>query len=488
MILELRDGKIKFFRSGAVYDGEKIPGDLRGWDVLSSDSNAILEATYDTLSKRSMTLYHTHGPCKAAINKQVDYAIGPGLVWRSQPDWQIIGKSKEWAKDWGKEFQKIVHFFFQEFNFYEKQSVLMRGALASGDSCLAFIREKGSLTDLVEFGGDQIDCNANEDGYYLGIKQDKYLRRQGIKKADGEEVDFRNTNGDQNIIQFLIKELPRQLRGYPLLYSIINHAKQDDRHTDATVQRAVMESILIAKAKLDQTDLNKQAEKLAMKAMENKRGGVLSSLTETLFGSRKVSAGSVIGLRTGEDYDFTDMKTPTNNYDVFKEWNVNYIGAATGTPPEVILSKYSTSYTAHRGALNDFEKSFMMKRGAFGRIVIYVVIREIAKEAILQGLISAPGFFDGHPMIQRAYLQGMTLGPVPGVINPLQEVNADVKAVNSAFKLRSDVAAKYGNEWDNMILEWGEEQEEYINKSRVKRAKILQDQEQKMNGQHLLNP
>jgi capsid protein len=237
-----------------------------------------------------------------------------------------------------------------------------------------------------------------------------------------------------------------------------------------------MEAIIMASEKSDGTNFTKQFDNLDDIAQDDKRGGAFSRVLAR-FGSKEAPAGTVLNMGTKESYEFHDIKTPSNTFGAFKDWIVNYIGAATGTPPEVILSKYSTSYTAHRGALNDFQKSYMNKRRVFERIVMYPVIKEIAKEAILSGTIEAPGFFEGSPIIQRAYLQGMTLGPVPGTINPLQEVNANEKAVDAAFLLRSDVAALYGNEWDNMIEEWAEEQEDYINKSPEKRAEIIKSKE-----------
>lgn len=468
---------------GSQMDGEKIPGDLAGWDVLTTDPNYILESTYGDLQKRSMTLYHTHPIARGAVNKQVDYSIGPGLVFRSQPDWQTIGKSKSWGKDWGKEFQKLLHYYFLEMGFYDKQPVMMRGALTTGDSGLDFVRdEKGHLFDLVEFGGDLIDWQAKKENYTLGIKHDSLLRREGIITAEGKEVPFRNTAGDQQVVLFLLKELPRQLRGYPLIYSVINLCKQDDRHMDATTKRAVMEAVVMASAKSDGTNFTKQFDNLDDIAQEDKRGGAFSRIMARI-GSKQTPAGTVLNMGTGESWEFHDIKTPSSTFGDFKEWIVHYIGAATGTPPEVILSKYSTSYTAHRGALNDFEKSYMFKRRIFERNVMYPVIREIAKELILQRFIDAPGFFNGGPIIQRAYLQGMTLGPVPGFINPMQEVNADIKAVDAAFKLRSDVAARYGNEWDNFFEEWAEEQKQFSNASPEKRAELIQKQEEQSGGQ-----
>lgn len=470
--------RIKRFPGGSQYDGEKLPGDLTSWNVLTTDPNYIIESTYGSLQKRSMTLYHTHPLCTAAVDKQTMYAVGPGLVFRSQPDSSTIGKTKSWAKDWGKEFQKIVHYYFQEFGFYEKQSVLFRSALAGGDSWLSFDRdEKGNLNDLVEFGGDHIDWEKNGDNYTLGIRHDKLLRRLGVMTVEGDDINFRNSNGDQLIIQLVFKKLCRQLRGYPLLYTIINLAKQDDRHIDATVKRAVMEAIIMASAKGEGVNWGKKFDNLDDVAQENKRGGAFTRVLAR-FGSKEVPSGTVINIGKDDEWNFHDIKTPSNTFGDFKTWILNYIAAGTETPPEIILGKYDSSYSARQGAFNDFEKSFMNKRKITERICLYPVIREIAKDAIMQGLIEAPGFFGGHPIIQRAYLQGMVLGPVPGAINPLQEVNAHIKAVDAGFELRSDIAALYGNEWDNFIEEWGQEQDDYFSKSPEKRAEIMQQEEE----------
>jgi len=446
--------------TGQSYDGSKQMGDLDNMLLFESDANKILDSSYGLLSQRSTTLYHTYGAVKSAINKQVEYGIGDGLVFRSQPDWSTLGLTKDYARDWGKEFQKIVHYYQQKFNFYEKQSVLFRGALYAGDSPLFFLRENGLLADLIEAPNSQIDWEYKDENYTLGIKHDGWYRRQGIIKTDGTEISFLDANGDRNLLQFYIKELPRQLRGYPLAYSIINIARNDDTFTDAMTHRAVMEATIMAITKTDGTNFNRQAEGLANRNKANKNP-ISNALGAVKTAVTRLGAGNVVNLKNTENMEFLDMKAPGNNYDPFKKWGLNYVAMATGTPPEVILSRYESSFTAHKGALNDFVKSYKKKRATFQRTVMNPVILEIAKDAIQQGYISAPGFFQGGEMIQQAYLQGMYLAPVPGHINPLVEVKAEAEAVKEGFQLRSDVSAKYGNEWDNFFPEWEQEQRAY---------------------------
>lgn len=477
-ILVFNNGKVSGNRSyGGTYDGEKNMGDLNNWNILTNDANGILNGTYGMLAERSATLYHTYGPVRGAINKQVDYAVGPGLVFRSQPDWKTLGMTKESAKDWGKDFQKIVHAYFQRLNFYEKQSVLFRSALYGGDSLLFFEKKDGLITDLIETGNNQIDWSYNEKDYTLGIKHDDYLRRQGIRQTNGTDLSFIDPAGDQNVIQFYLKELGRQLRGYPLAYAIINLARNDDTHTDAITHRAVMESIMIGMFESDGTDFNQQTKNMAEGFKKKKgqptEGGVLSKIGNAF----NLGSGNFYTGKKGEKMTFTDLKTPSNAFGPFKEWIWNYVAAATGTPPEVMMSKYSTSFTAHKGALNDFVKSYMKKRKTFERTVLNIVVREIAKDAIQQGYISAPGFFDGGWMTQQAYLQGMYLGPIPGHINPIVEVKAEAEEVKQGFDLRSNKAAQRANEWDNFFPEWEEEQNEYTNVPLDNKAQAVYQQE-----------
>jgi len=480
-IILFRNGKVvNKVGYGSSYSGEKDMGDLSNWNILSSDSNDILSGSYSLLTTRSSTLYHTYPPVRGAINKQVEYAIGPGLVFRSQPDFKTLKMDKASAVDWGKDFQKIVAWYFNKFNFYEKQGILFRTAQYIGDSLLFFLREDGKLDDLIEVSGDQIDCSYDTKDYTLGIKHDDWLRRKGIRKIDGNNVSFTDSAGNQNVVQFYLKELSRQLRGYPLAYSIINLARNDDTHTDAITHRAVMESIMMGVFKGSGTDLNAQAAVLAAKRRERNVGklssGERKSLISKMANALKLGPGNIFTVNESENLEFTDLKTPSNTFGDFKAWMLKYTAMATGTPPEVITSEYATSFTAHKGAMNDFIKAFTKRRKTFERTVMNVAVREIAKDAIQQKLISAPGFFDGGPMVQSAYLSGMYLGPVPGHINPLVEVRADAEMVKQEFALRSDMAEKNGHDWDIFSEEWAIEQDKFTDSPQTYADKVFKQE------------
>jgi capsid protein len=182
-------------------------------------------------------------------------------------------------------------------------------------------------------------------------------------------------------------------------------------------------------------------------------------------------------LRTGESMTWMDLKTPSNNFGLFNEWIIKLVAMATDTTPGVIMSNYPTSYSSHRGEFNDFWKMIQLKRTVFNDKVNRVVIREIAKKMILDGVISAPGFFNDQ-LRQEAWLAGAFLGPVPGHINPLQEINAQKVAVEESFITRADAAALHGNEWENTIDEWHEQENRFRGTDATVQADTLREEMQ----------
>ena len=467
----VKGDKIRWTQPGSQITGEKIPGDLESWQLYQTDINEALSSSYGLLQERSSTLYHSYAPVTSAINKTSAYAVGGGLVFRSHPDHRILGIDRQEAMEWGKQFQLLIHYYARMLGWYEKQSVVFRGALIMGDSLLYFVRDDGGL-DLVEAGGDTIDYkHADGAKWDLGVLHDKYQRRAGI--WTGQEVRFQDAVGDQQVIQFMLKELPRQLRGLPLAYKIIALAKSHDRHLDATVQRAVLESIMMGYSNTDTTNIATQIKNQAESASRKK--GIARSAWERITGTRNLGAGNIYQLKTGESINFTDLKTPSNNFGPFNEWLIKFVAMATDTTPGIIMSNYPTSYSSHRGEFNDFWKMVQLKRRIFEDKVARVVVRELAKKLILDGTISAPGFFDSQ-LNQEAWLAGSFLGPVPGHINPRQEVEAHRISVEQSFQTRADIASLYGNEWDNMIDEWGEQEAKWAGLSDDNQAEIIQEE------------
>lgn len=491
-IFTINNGKITATSTSKQLTGEKIPGDLDSWDYFGTDPNLILTYNYDLLCQRSTTLFHTHAPVSAGINKSAMYAIGQGLHFRSQPDYKTLGITKETAKDWGMRFQSLLHYVFCMLNFYNKQSVLFRTADIMGDSVLLFDRvdqPAGLPFDLIETGGDFINFQAGANKgeiVNLGIIVDKFLRRKGFVQNDDAQtrVMFKDGDGDQNAIQYYNKQMARQLRGFPLAYKIIAAAKNYDRFIDATLARAVLESIMMGVVNNTESDFGSQVDKIA-ESTRDENGYKPPSSISTDATVSQLATGGIFHMQGKGELNFTDLKTPSNNFDKFNNAHIDICGMALDIPPEVLMSKYSTSFTAHKGALNDFVKSYTLKRHNFQRTVCYPVMLEIAKYLFESKMIEMPkSDFMTNPITQMATLAGNWLGPVPGHINPLQEINALIAAKDNALTTPADAAAQYGSgEYEDYISEAIEQYLQWEMKDPDAKAKTMLEQEEKLNAQ-----
>jgi hypothetical protein len=486
-ILVINNGRLTSIKIGKQMTGEKIPGDLKTWDYFGSDPNQLLKWNYDVLQGRSVTLYHTHSPVAAAINKLTNYAIGPGLVFRSQPDWKLLEITQEKAKDWGMRFQKLIHYSFKLLNYYEKQSLVFRTGLMMGDSLLFFDKKynKNDLPfDLVEAGGDQIDFQKDTENCTLGIYHDDMLRRKGIAQLNKKDrTDFQDSNGDQNVIQFYLKLMARQLRGYPLAYRIIAAAKNNDRWWDATLARAVLEATMFASVKDSTGDVYQQVDELH-ETLYNEDGMQVNSETMTSKNVANLGSGNIISYtKGGGPVEFSDLKTPSSNFDKMHKAYIEMVGMGTDVPPECVLSSYPTSFTAHKGAINDFKKSYEKKRNTYVNTVNYSVIKELAKYFFMSGLIEMPhpAFFN-NAIIQQATLAGIWMGPVPGHINPQQEVTALISARDNALITPADAAAQYGHggEFEDFIEEWEEQMAMWKSKPKEEQQEAVVEELEEM--------
>ena len=476
-LISVIGGKIRMMTSGAKYTGEKIPGDLDSWSILDSDPNKFLQGTYDDVSRKSMTLFHTAAPVIGAIEKFTDYAVGDGLSFRSQPDYSVIGMSEEEAEEWAKTFEKEVFREMKRLNFFQKQTILFRTALAGGDGLLFFLRD-GNELDLIELPGSIIDANKNESDINgelvtMGIIHDRFYRRLGFYDQDGNKTYFAE-NGRQNAVQFNIKLLARQLRGYPLAYSAISNAKNDDRFNDATLASAIIESMIVGFTDSSDPEAVEEQIKNAASLSRSRGSGLLKKMMQSLGSVRNLSPGNILNFRSGGKMQTVDKKTPSNTYGMFKEWNTNYMGMHLRIPPEVMMSKYNTSYTAHKGAKNDFKRAYLRMRANFADTVCQPVLREITINLILSGIIKAPGFFNSR-RFQDAYLSGKWYGPTDGFINPLQETNAVIKSIDNGLALRSDeLFNDSGLDYETYMSRWEAEQERFY------RARNKNEQQQKV--------
>ena len=208
--------------------------------------------------------------------------------------------------------------------------------------------------------------------------------------------------------------------------------KQLGRYTDAEIMAAVisaMFTVFVEQASITDTkpfgEVTKDEERL-------------DNQDQTTI---EMATGAIIDLNPGEKVEFADPKHPNTGYDVFVNAMIKQIGAALEIPPEVLLKQFTTTYSAARGALNEFWRTCSMQRDWFVSDFCQPIYEEWFAEAVARGRIRAPGFF-GDPAIRKAYTGCVWNGPARTNLNPVQEVTAAEKRVAAGFSTAQEETAQ----------------------------------------------
>ena len=218
----------------------------------------------------------------------------------------------------------------------------------------------------------------------------------------------------------------------PILAPVIESLKQLGRYTEAEITAAVISAAFTVFIKSQSpTDGRPFGEMIPASELIDSQDPA----------SIELGPGAIIDLNPGEEPVFADPKHPNTGYDGFTNAMIKLIGAALEIPPEVMLKQFTTSYSAARGALNEFWRVCSMQRDWFSDDFCQPVYEEWFAEAVARGRIKAPGFFS-DPARRKAYTACAWNGPARTNLNPVQEVEAAIKRVDACFSTAQEETAQ----------------------------------------------
>ena len=217
-----------------------------------------------------------------------------------------------------------------------------------------------------------------------------------------------------------------------LLAPVLESLKQLGRFTDAELTAAVVSAMFtVFIKKTDQSDEVPFGEVIPPEVQ-------VDAPDKT---SVELAPGAFIDLNPGEDVQFADPKHPTTGFEAFMNAIVKQMAAALEIPSEVLYKQFSTSYSAARGALNEFWRTTGMHRDWFADYFCQPVYEAWFREAVCKGRIKAPGFLV-DPAVAAAYMSCTWNGPARTNLNPKDEAEAAQMRVNSGFSTAAQETAQ----------------------------------------------
>lgn len=465
---------LRFLNSGyGNYGANLTKKSLRGWEYHGGSAKEDIEDNIDVLRQRSRDAYMGVPVASSALKTLRTNVVAGGLIPAPQIDGEYLGLSSE-------ETERLQEQIIREFslwadtpdcdmdglgNFYKLQQLAYLGYLMNGDAfALLPARDQKGQPYSLRVRVVEADRICSPDGYdrltpcevrghdvhniVQGVETDAegmvvaywVCNRHPLSDSSAlgaglewTRVETRGTeSGRRNIVHVITRERAGQLRGVPVLAPVLEALKQLGRYTEAEINAAVISAMFTVFVQpATATDDRPFGEMLP--------DDMLIDAEDQ--GSVELGSGAIVGLNPGETVAFADPKHPNAGYDRFTEAMIKQIGAALEIPPEVISKQFSTSYSAARGALNEFWRSCGVQRDDFVDSFCQPVYEEWLAEAVARGRIRAPGFFQ-DPAIRKAYSGCSWPGPARTSLNPVQEVNAAKERVEQGFSTAQEETAQ----------------------------------------------
>lgn len=467
---------------------------LKAFNAVSTSPIEDIDWNNATLRQRGRMLYMAAPVAASAINTVRTKMIGTGLKLKCAIDREILGISKEAAQKWQKKTEAEFKMWAEKSvncdalgvnNFYELQSTAVKAWLMSGDAFAVLKRVEGSCLNpyslrihLIEADRVRTPLSSDMFDYSAGIYGLTEGRTKGGNKIhDGVEVDKNGKiiayyvhndypnqmiwyepsepvrvevrgklTGLPNILQIMDTERPEQYRGITYLAPVIEVLLQSRRYTESELVAALVQAMMTGWIERDDNSSG-------IDFLENDE----DDEDDAESPEYQMRPGEVYRLKRGEKIVFGNPNVPTAGFAQFMDSIFEMAGAALEIPKEVLLKKFTASYSASKGALEEMREMIKMRRSWFVSDFCKPIYEAWLAEAVAIGRIKAPGFFD-DPLIREAWCGSRWDGPAQTHLDPKKEAEANAQLVDRGWKTNETVTREfYGEDFAENVAILAEE-------------------------------
>jgi len=444
---------------GGSYAGAAYKPAMAGWTTRALSAARDLLPEVVRLRSNSRDLVRNAPVAAGAINAQVNAVVGKGLTAKPTIDRAVLGLSDAAAEAWEAKAERLWCLASdgveldaaRTLNFAGLTDLAFRSSLVSGDVFgLRLYAERPGSPFATKYQLVEADRCSNPhrrpDTPALagGVERDAFGAPVAYHFTDRHPGDagalswarvpaFGARSGARNVLHLFRQERPGQPRGVPYLAPVIELIKQLDRHSEAEIMAAVMNSCFAVKRR---TPAGGGSAGLASPA----GGAAAPPLVIT-------EPGMIVDLGDDEELDPFTPARPSASFEPFFLAIVKQIGVALDIPGEVLLRHFSSSYSASRAALEMFWNTVQTRRAWLVSGWATPVYESVIAEAVARGWLDAPGFFR-DPLMRAAWLGVQWTGPRQPVLDEVKAANAARLRIENGTSTEQRESAALGHDWE----------------------------------------
>ncbi len=469
-----------------VWDhGEKFAGGLGPIDLVHTD--------YWGLRARSAEMFQRNHYARGLIRRLVTNQINTGLHLEATPEEKILGFQEDELSDWSEDVENRFAIWGncaylcdqdERRSWGALQEAAQTEALICGDVLVVLRNDPRTRLPRVQlisgsavqspFGnnrpqgatiehGVELDSQRRHVAFWVLQKDQTFKRLPAYGEKSGRRLAWLLYGTDNRL---------GDVRGMPLLSSMLQSLKDIDKYRDAALRKAVINSMLAMFIK-------KGADKPGTRPMAG--GGIKRGVATATSGDGKErsfrTAEHIPGLvmdelQMGEEPVYHQVNQQVEGFGVFEQAILQSMAWGAEMPPEILLLSFNSNYSASQAAINEFKMFLNRVRTRFGENFCSPIYEEWLLAQTLMGRIEARGFADAF----RAYDQFDTYGAWiscdwSGAIKPAVDLSKLVRGyreMQAEGYITADRASREltGTKWSKNIKKRGREIQQWVDAMR----------------------
>lgn len=426
---------------------------------------------YWTLRKRSLRLFRENIYAKGIIRRLIWNEIHTGLIpaptpvgavlWPNDDETERENTAAKYGASFATEFNlycdtPAVFDYEKKMTFGAFQARVRFESLVCGDGIIiSRINPKTHLPSWQWVNGDNIrtpDSYTPRNGNFIkhGVEFDKsgkrvafHVRTEVNGVSSFERVPCRGERSGR-LISWMVygsETLLDDVRGEPFLADTLYMLKDLDRYRDAETRAAVVNAMLafFVEHSGDGIRGSRPTDGLA----RLKQGSAVLpdsyDVPKPQPDIRIMEPGTIYdNLAPGDKISSFQTNRPNVNYSTFEGAILSALAWTHGIPPEILVLKFSSNYSASRQANNEFEIYLTRQNKTNSDAFCKNVYQCYITQCVLIGQLKAPGFIIAYSSIDKwrtvsAWLSCAWIGLNRPAIDRDSEISASQKGLDNGL-------------------------------------------------------
>jgi lambda family phage portal protein len=447
-------------RQYAAAKTTRLTGD---WYPITQSVNDIIGASSTVLRSRVRQLVRDFPYFARAVDILVNWTVGSGMNFQSRvlnPKWQPGGQGvPKFDRATCQRIEDALAWWMDEadvtgrMHFHDLERLAKREEVEAGE----YLFVKRQIKDRKRFLPFALQACEADWLTDLGAKpegKNPTDRGKEYDAATGRIVAYHLTDpagwgktirvSAEHVVAGFDTQRSGQIHGVSPFVTAVLIAHDLNDYLDATIDTAKLAAKYLA-----MVETGDPAGFQAMRSVDGEgtdAGKKIESIENAI----------IEYLRPGEKITFAKNDNPGQTFEPFTRFVLRMAAIATGTSYSLLAGDYSTgAYTALRAERQDLLRMFEPHQNRHARGFFMPCVKEAIEQAVFAGKLDLPGYFR-EP---RPFWRSVIIPPGGQPLDPLREAKANRDDIASGLQSPQRIAARRGEDIEEILDEIGEFQE-----------------------------